>query len=458
MKSVLLIDFGSTYTKLTAVDADSGKLLGTAADHTTQDTDISEGLTEALNKLHEKIGKIEYTKRLACSSAAGGLRMVACGLVPELTAKAAKMALLGAGAKLVGLYSYQLTENDRDEIDDSSPDILLLAGGTDGGNRACILHNAEILATTKHSFPIIIAGNRTCAKEVAALLKDKPVFLVDNVMPMLNTLNIEPARKKIREIFLEKIINAKGLSSLSDLISGIIMPTPAAVLSAMELLSGGCEDEKGLGELMAVDLGGATTDVYSIAAGLADGVNVIYKGLPEPFSKRTVEGDVGMRYTAEGILESAGLSRAASLAGLKETEVQNYTEKLRKTIGSLPQNDKEKALDFALAALAVETATMRHCGSLEEVYTATGQAFLQMGKDLRKVKKVIMTGGALIHADRKSELAQFALYSDKQPQSLRPERAELLFDKQYIIAAMGLLGAYFPKAALRILKNELVTI
>ena len=112
MKAVLLIDFGSTYTKLTAVDLDTEAIIGTAAAYTTVQTDINDGLQAALAQLEEKTGKISFDECYACSSAAGGLRMVTSGLVPELTGEAARLASLGAGAKVVGVYAFQLTEDD----------------------------------------------------------------------------------------------------------------------------------------------------------------------------------------------------------------------------------------------------------------------------------------------------------------------------------------------------------
>ena len=136
MKPVLLIDFGSTYTKLTAVDVEGEQILGTAASYTTVQTDINDGLRNGLKLLEEKTGKLDYVETYACSSAAGGLRMVSSGLVPELTSEAAKLASLGAGAKVVGLYSFQMTEEDMEEIQALKPDIFLLVGGTDGGNTA----------------------------------------------------------------------------------------------------------------------------------------------------------------------------------------------------------------------------------------------------------------------------------------------------------------------------------
>ncbi len=135
MKNVLLIDFGSTYTKLTAVDIDKEEILGTAASYTTVQTDINDGLNKGLKVLEQKTGEIKYDACYACSSAAGGLRMVTSGLVPELTGEAAKLASLGAGAKAVGIYAFELTEDDIEEINKTNPDIFLLVGGTDGGNK-----------------------------------------------------------------------------------------------------------------------------------------------------------------------------------------------------------------------------------------------------------------------------------------------------------------------------------
>ena len=261
MKNVLLIDFGSTYTKVTAVDVEAEKVLGTAQSFTTIETDINDGLNNALALLEAKTGKLEFAETYACSSAAGGLRMVTSGLVPELTSEAAKLASLGAGAKVVGIFNFQLTEDDLEEITRLKPDIFLLVGGTDGGNTECILHNARMLATLPATFPIIIAGNRSVARECERLLQNHEVYVCPNVMPKFGVLRIEPTQKQIREIFLNRIIKAKGLSKATKLLSDIMMPTPSAVLQAMELLAKGCEGELGIGELIAVDVGGATTDV-----------------------------------------------------------------------------------------------------------------------------------------------------------------------------------------------------
>lgn len=456
MKNVLLIDFGSTYTKLTGVDLEKEEIIGTASAYTTVETDINEGLNEGIKKLEKITGEIKYDACYACSSAAGGLRMVTSGLVPELTVEASRLATLGAGAKAVGTYSFELTDEDIEEILRLSPDIFLLVGGTDGGNKECIIHNARMLAKLKPEFPIIIAGNRTASKECQEILEGCEVYVCENVMPKFGVLNIEPAQNKIREIFLNHIIYAKGLSKVSDLLSDIMMPTPSSVLNALKLLSCGFEDEMGIGELIAVDVGGATTDVYSIADGMPEHMNTVYKGLPEPYAKRTVEGDIGMRYGAQGIVDALGINKISFLSGLSEERALELIEKLKTNTEMVPNGDTElEALDFSLASCAVDEAVNRHAGKISETYTMMGQTFVQEGKNLTKVKQIVVTGGSLIHAKKTADIAEFAKYSNNNPASLRPYELNVRVDKKYILAAMGLLSSYYPKTALRIMKKEI---
>ena len=456
MKPILLIDFGSTYTKLTAVDVEGERILGTAQSYTTVQTDIGDGLRNGLKLLEEKTGKLDFAETFACSSAAGGLRMVASGLVPELTSEAAKLASLGAGAKVVGQYSFQMTEEDMEEVQALKPDIFLLVGGTDGGNAACIEHNAAMLASIHPEFPIVIAGNRNSARRCKELLAGCEVYVCPNVMPKFGVLNIEPTQKQIREIFLNRIIQAKGLSAAAELLSDIMMPTPAAVLQAMELLSEGCEGELGIGDLVAVDVGGATTDIYSIADGMPESMNTVYKGIPEPFAKRTVEGDIGMRYSVHGILEAAGTDRVSKLSGIPRKRVEELVDYLRNHTDCVPNGNAElEMLDHALASMAIETAVARHAGTMEETYTMMGLTYVQSGKNLTHVKQIVVTGGSLIHTRHTADIAKHALYSPTQPGSLRPKQADVWVDRKYILAAMGLISTRYPQVALRIMKKEL---
>ena len=462
MKPILMIDFGSTNTKVTAVDLEEGKLLGTAASYTTIQTDINDGLENALKKLHEKLGgELDYAAKYACSSAAGGLRMIASGLVPELTAEAARQAALGAGAKVMKTYSYELTDDDAEEIAAIKPDIFLLTGGTDGGNKDNIIQNAQVVAGIDADFPVLIAGNRAAVRTCQKILEEsgKQVMITENVMPRFNELNIEPAQSKIRELFLDRIIKAKGLSQASQLISGIMMPTPAAVLAAMELLSKGTEEQKGLGELVAVDVGGATTDLYSMTDGAPDRAGTVLKGLPEPFAKRTVEGDIGMRYSAAGIVEAAGMKRISILSGLDEDRCWELLDLITEDTSTMPDTDELKAFDKALASMAVKTGLTRHAGTVEKVYTPMGEAWVQSGKDLSRVDKIIITGGSLIHGEPEDvkDIASHALYNLAEAASLKPRNADVLVDKEYILSAMGLLSQYKPDIALKIMKKELIS-
>lgn len=456
MKPVLLIDFGSTYTKVTAVDVDSAKLLGTAASYTTIQSDINDGLFSALSALEEKVGRLVFSERYAASSAAGGLRMLASGLVPELTAEAAKCASLGAGAKVLKTYAFQLTEDDAEEIRAVNPDIFLLVGGTDGGNTACILHNAKMLAEVGGDFPVIIAGNRSAARECARILDGREVYICENVMPKFGSLNIEPVQGKIRDVFLKRIVRAKGLSRASELISGIMMPTPSAVMAAIKLLAEGTENQPGIGELIAVDVGGATTDVYSVSAGMPDDPRTFVKGLPEPYIKRTVEGDIGMRYSIHGIVDAAGIKAIAAIAGTSEECVSRVVDNFSHNTNLLPSSDEEERIDEALASMAVKTAVTRHAGRVEESYSLMGLTYVQTGKNLMNVNKLIVTGGSLIHTRNTGKIASYALYDRRDPASLKPKSAEVLVDRSYIIAAMGLLSEHYPDVALSIMKEELI--
>lgn len=458
MNHVLLIDFGSTYTKITAVDIENEIVLGTARGITTVETDIMDGLNQATEALFLKTGKLQFSKVLGCSSAAGGLKMVAVGLVPELTAEAAKRAALGAGAKIMAVYGNELNEYEIQEIAQLEPEIILLAGGTDGGNKAVILHNARMLTTLGKDIPIIVAGNKSVTPQVVRVLLESMTEVVhtENVMPKLNELNIEPAREAIRDVFLKRIVEAKGLNKANQFVDDVVMPTPAAVLKAAELLGKGTAYEAGLGDLMVVDIGGATTDVYSIAKGDPTKSNVSLRGLPEPFAKRTVEGDLGMRYSATALFKAAGAKRIADYADVSARDVEAYVEKVEANIEYLPQNNVERKVEIAMGRTCAALAVERHVGQLETIFTCFGSTFVQKGKDLSTVKIVVGTGGVIIHHEQPKKILKGAAYSESTPEMLKPECPNYLIDENYIMASMGLLGEAYPDVAVRMMKKYIV--
>lgn len=454
--AALLIDFGSTYTKLRAVDLDRCRILGSGQGPSTVLSDITVGMKAALADLEKHLGSLPAFKyRLASSSAAGGLRMVTVGLVRELTAEAARQAALGAGAKLVGAFAYRLTASDAEKIAALEPDILLLAGGTDGGNSEVILHNAGMLGKSSLSCPIVLAGNRSCADEARALLKDKVVIPAENVMPEFNVLNIEPARSAIRQVFIDRIVHAKGIDRAQEMFDHVLMPTPAAVLEGAKLIADGCGSQKGLGPLLVIDPGGATTDVHSVCSGEPSQPGVIPQGLPEPRVKRTVEGDLGMRHNAATIVEAAGLESIAQDAGLRTEQVEALIAHVTEDVERLPQTVEERALDRALARAAVKLSVRRHAGTVETVYTVTGPVMVQHGKDLSTVETVIGTGGPLVHSLDPRSLLELALADSSEPFSLKPKNPKLLLDREYILYACGLLGAVAPEAALKLALTNL---
>lgn len=458
LSKVLLIDFGSTYTKITAVDMQERCLLGTATGYTTVSTDIMQGLNQALHDLENNIGKVEFDQVLGCSSAAGGLKMVAIGLIEELTAEAAKRAALGAGAKVLGVFCGELSSLEVKKIAELQPDIILLAGGTDGGNKTVILHNAQLLTKLTADIPVVVAGNKSVVDQVAEILavNKNEVIISENVMPKVNVLNINPAREAIRSIFLKRIIQAKGIDKANVFVNKLLMPTPEAVLVAAELLSSGTNEQAGIGELLLVDIGGATTDVYSMAVGDPTGSNVVMRGLPEPYAKRTVEGDLGMRYSAQAVVDAVGIEKIATRAQVSIVELQNYIEYISKEIHVLPKTAAEKRMEIALAFACTREAVNRHVGQLEQVFMLTGKGYVQVGKDLSKIQTVIGTGGVLLKNSEPKEILKGALYTEQESMLLKPQQAELLLDNEYILASMGLLAQLDKNIALEIMKNTIV--
>jgi len=444
------IDFGSTYTKVCVISLD-GQIVAWSQASTTVLTDITIGLEKALDNLYPSIALKECQVVRATSSAAGGLRMAAIGLVPTLTAEAANRAALGAGAKVSQVFSFRLTESETRRLEEICPDIILLAGGTDGGNSEVIIHNAKRLATLEVQCPIVAAGNKEVAEEVKAILTaaGRRVYVAENVMPEIGKLAVESARESIREVFLEHIIQAKGLDKAKTLVDEIIMPTPMAVLKAATLLAEGTCGQKGMGEVIVVDVGGATTDIHSAAQGNPVDPFILLKGLPEPFAKRTVEGDLGIRVNALAILRLArNLPAAATLFAKYDPDwLEQRINYIAANIETISREDKEKNVDSDLARAAVIMAMNRHAGHLETIYTVSGPAHIQIGKDLTRVRPIIGTGGIFAHGDRQGYILEGAKGLGEEFLLLKPKQPEYFIDRNYILFAAGLLSELDAKLA-----------
>lgn len=456
--NILTADFGSTYTKLTAIDAANSTILGTSTAFTTIETNVMDGFNNAMSKLEAKIGAFKFDELLCCSSAAGGLKMVALGLVPELTAKAAKMAASSAGAKVVKTYSFEISMQEQEEIFEINPDLILLCGGTDGGNKDVIVANARRLCDIKRNFSVIVAGNKSASYELEEIFSasDKDYIITENVMPEFNKLNIEPAKQKIKDLFISKIIEAKGLSNVQKMSRHKIIPTPLAVLNGCELYSKGTKNQSGVGDMMAIDIGGATTDVYSMTDGLPTIENVMIKGLPEPFAKRTVEGDLGMRYSLSSLLDEVDIDNIAKEIGVEKEDVTNWVIKCTRNPDTLAEADSvEQKIEEVLARNAIRIAIERHSGVYQQAYTPWGQIFTLTGKDLSGISSVIGIGGVIINSENAGYMLEGAASNASNVMFAKPKSPSYMLDKKYIFASMGMISTINPDLALEIMKKEI---
>jgi len=388
--------------------------------------------------------------------------MVAIGLVPDLTLDAARRAALGAGAKVTGAYGFEIDNALVREIEEKRCDIIMLCGGTDGGNKKTILHNADMLAKSQIDCPVLICGNRVVSEHIDDMLKQagKRVYVTKNVLPSVTEVNIEPAQNLIREIFIEHIIKAKGLDRIQDYFNKAIIPTPKATLTAAELLADGTNDEPGIGSLMVVEVGGATTNIHSVTDITPFTQQTVVRGLPESRASRTVEGDLGIRYNARTIFDFVGAEKLKLLAESIATEPAScdpdaYTCLLGKNVGHIPQDLHESHMDIALAASAVNIAVDRHAGKLKTEFSAIGEIHIQYGKNLLNIQNILGTGGIFSYGAGPERILEAALFSEQEPWSLKPRAPNAYLDTDYLLHAMGLLSQEDPDAALRIMKKHM---
>ena len=460
MKAIALVDFGSTFTKLTITEAGTGRLLATAQAPTTVATDVMEGYRDALDRaLAQAPGTPRIVRRLAASSAGGGLRVAAIGLVPEYTEAAARQAALNAGARIVLQLSGRLDERAVAALEEAQPEIVLFSGGTDGGQREQVLENAEVVSTARIESRIVVACNCDVAAAVADMLAPaKRVRTVANVLPAIGRLDIEPARAAIHDEFIRHVIRGKGLSRAEEFHKAVIMPTPEAVLRATRLLAKGIDGAKPT-DVVVVDLGGATTDVHAAIAPRPAPVGIRTAGLPALPLRRTVEGDLGMRWSAPGVLEADEdwLETEARAAGQTPEQLRHACDRRQREPDYLPESPDEDRIDRALATACVTHALRRHCGTLGTVYVpGQGTDVVQRGADLRDVPLVIGTGGMLgRHADGEAVLR--AALERRAQRSLTPRAPTLALDRCYVLAAAGLLSTVDESAARVLLADQGLT-
>ena len=295
--AAVCVDFGSTFTKALLVDLVDGSVLAGAEQPTTLGTDVLDGYDACLAVLAQADPRATTAQVLACSSAGGGLRIAVVGNEELVTAEAGRRVALSSGGKVVSVRA--VAGGDGLDLSADAPDVVLLTGGTDGGNREVILRAARGLVAAGWRGPVVVAGNADAREEVGAILADVPHVLADNVVPQIGVLAPGSARAAIREVFLSHVIGGKHLSQRGDFTSMVRGATPDVVLTGVELLA------DVVGEVVVVDVGGATTDVHSVVEvdpeqGATEGGLARDVVAPTPVN-RTVEGDLGicLLYTSD---------------------------------------------------------------------------------------------------------------------------------------------------------------
>ena len=447
---VLVAEIGSTTTLVNAfagINTDEPRFIGQGqAPTSVLEGDVRIGLEGAVEDLKNRLGldKIEYGEMLATSSAAGGLRMCVHGLVYDMTVKAAQAAALGAGAIVSMATAGKMSEYDIEDLVASRPNLILLAGGTDYGERETALYNAARIAETRLKAPVIYAGNVQNQRAVMDIFKKAGVSctVTENVYPKLDKLNIEPARKIIHKVFEEHIIKAPGMEHIRDMVTGSIMPTPGAVMEAVQLIY------NEIGDVVAVDIGGATTDVHSVTGG-SEEIGILMTS-PEPFAKRTVEGDLGLYVNAKNLIERIGESALQNELGIDmEAVMANYLP--------IPKTEGQFKLTERLCREAGLVALERHAGALRYIYTPSGRKTVAEGKDLTAVKTIIGTGGALTRLPHREQLLRALADCNATGMMLypKPSKIRLLFDDDYIMASLGVMSKHYPEAALKLMKRSL---
>ena len=428
----LVAEIGSTTTIVSAFEGLSGeegagslapRLVGQGVAPTSVvEGDVGIGLAAARASLETAVGPLDPGVTLATSSAAGGLRMTVHGLTARMTATAAREAALGAGAVVKFQTSGRLRDADLARIDQERPNLMLLAGGVEGGDFDTVLHNARRI-TQLESRPIVVyGGNSVVSGEVRQMLEIAgfKVRVTANVYPAIDELDIVPARAVIHDAFEEHITHAPGMERIAEFVTGRILPTPGAVLVAAERFA---EDA---GDLIVIDVGGATTDVHSITDGSPDIAAMSTE--PEPHSKRTVEGDLGTYVSAEHVAEMLDTMRRPAVLP-----------------PPLPFTPEEIEAARALAHIAAVTAVNRHAGRLTQLYTPSGRQTVARGRDLTACRFVIGTGGALTRLPGGLEtLADCRSRDGGGDRLLPPAGARCLLDRDYVFAACGALLAVFP--------------
>lgn len=445
---VVCVDFGSTFTKALLIDSSTGSLLAEASHRTTIDTDLMHGLDACLERLEFAVPGAARAPVRACSSAGGGLRIAVVGQEELVTAEAGRRVALSSGGVVVGVLGHPRPDRAWDRLAaESRPDVVLLTGGTDGGNAAPLLAAAEELAVGAWRGPVVLAGNRDAAASAAATLErgGLPVAVAPNVLPRIGELAPDGARAAIREVFLAHVIGGKQLSARPEFLELVRGATPDVVLTGVELLAEALELPHGLA---VVDVGGATTDVHSVLLLDAETAELRRDVVEVTPVTRTVEGDLGMRWSAPTT------AAAAVAAGLAGPELVEAAQRRFEDPGFLPDTPGELSRDETLASAAVRLAVHRQAGRARVVLSPGGRVLERTGKDLRDVDLLVGSGGVFRSAADDAAVRMLSAATGPDPEGWQqPTAPRLVVDRHHLLVAVGLLAGDRPDLAGRVART-----
>jgi uncharacterized protein (TIGR01319 family) len=441
----LVAEIGSTTTLVTAFNVQHYKDDSIYVDipfqgksyTTVLDGDVTIGLKNAVADIESQIGEsLSWNRMLATSSAAGGLKITVHGLMEQMTVRAAKEAALGAGGIIKMVTAGKMRKSDLKKIHEIDPNMIMIAGGTDYGERDTALYNAELISNEHFNKPIVYCGNIENVEEVQDIFKGQEIYTIDNVYPRVDELNVEPARKIIQEAFEKNIIKAPGMNKIKEMVNGSIMPTPGAVMESSKVLY------EVIGDLLVFDVGGATTDVHSVTEGSSTVLDMLVN--PEPKAKRTVEGDLGVFVNSKNVID---LLDIRDLGGITKDYIAQH-------IKPIPIEDEDIKSSILLTKKAATVALSRHAGTIKRKYDGDS-GFIAYGKDLSQVKYIIGTGGALTRLPGGKELL-LSIRCLKDEVTMMPTKgAKVLLDENYIMACAGVLSRENKEASQALLFQSL---
>ncbi len=474
LKRVIATDCGSTTTKaiLIGKKEDSYRLIARGEAPTTVEApfeDVTRGVLNAFREVEELTGiKILDGEKIvkpaeenegvdayvSTSSAGGGLQMLVAGVVKSMTAESAARAALGAGAivmEVIASNDGRMPHERVELIRRLRPDMILLAGGVDGGTKKHVIELAELIAAAEprprfgvgYKLPVIYAGNKDAREDIQKILGDKvALYIVDNIRPVLERENLRPARDKIHELFMEHVMqHAPGYKKLMSWTDVPIMPTPGAVGLLVEKVA-----RKNNIEVLGVDIGGATTDVFSVFQGVFN---------------RTVSANLGMSYSISNVMVEAGIKNILRWVPfhIEESDLRNRIRNKMIRPTTIPQTLEELIIEQAIAREALRLAFQHHKAmavglkgvqqqrTISDAFaqTMTGETLVNM----MTLALIIGSGGVLSHAPRRQQAALMML------DAFQPEGVTMLtVDSIFMMPHLGVLSTVHEEAATEVFDRD----